>query len=102
MTPIERQYLLTVFITEPQAEHGKIKDVIHDLSGGNLKIAKFHALCISIVFSTKLTAWQIEDRLIGSVLNGDKRLLVELGRDWSTYGLEDAEIWLTRNLGHRK
>ena len=99
MNPTEKQYLLTVFIASPQPEHGKIKDIVKDISGGNFQIAHLHQICIALLFSCSLAPRQIEARLGGAVLNADRRLLVELGRDWTTFGLDKAATWLSRNLG---
>lgn len=103
MTPIERQYLLCIFITKPEPEHGKIKDVIHDISMGNICTIELHKNCVAIAFSTKFTATQIEKKLTGHVLNADNRFIVEIGNDWCGYGLNSGVYsWLRRILGDPK
>ena len=102
MTVPKKQYLLSVFIASPQPEHGKIKDIIQNISDGDFQIAHLHKTCIAIVFSSSLVPRQIEARLEGAVLNDDRRLLVELGREWATFGLDKAATWLRRNLGDPK
>lgn len=94
-----KNFLLSVFIGCPEPEHVKIKDIIKDISDGNFQIAHLHKTCISILFSTQLASRQIQARLEGTALNDDRRLLVELGRDWRTFGLDKAASWLSRNLG---
>lgn len=95
----KRNYFLSVFISSPQPEHVEIKDIIQNISGGNFQIAHLHQTCIAFVFSSHLMPRQIETRLEGAVFNDDRRLLIELGRGWMTFGLDKAATWLNRNLG---
>ena len=97
-----KQYLLTVFIGKPQPEHAKIRDVIQEISKGNFQIAHLHSTCISLLFSTRLVPGQITARLEGAVLNDDRRLLVEIGPGWDTFGLDKAASWLGKNFNSNK
>lgn len=99
MTQPVKNYLLTVFIDKPASEHAKIKDIIHEISGGNSQVANIHQTELLIVFSTHLTPSQIDRSLDGAILSDDRFLLVELGRDWACAGLSKAANWLRRTLG---
>ena len=81
----------------------KIKDVIRDISAGDMCVVELHKLCIVITFKTKLTAAKIEKRLIGVVFNDDNRLIVEIGDDYSGSGFTSS-VWsyFARNIRGQK
>jgi len=94
---IIRKYLLCVFIATPQPEHAKIKEVIKRISKDDCEFIKFHKDGVSVFFSTELVAGQIEAALDTCALSDDKRLIVEIGSDYHTFGLNHVHSWLQRH-----
>lgn len=92
----KRNYLLLINISEPQPEHRKIKPALEEMDP-DVAFVYFdkHGACV--LMKTHLAARQIEARLLGAVLNSDRRLIAELGPDWQTFGLDKAAMWFQRN-----
>ena len=92
----KRNYLLLFNITTPQREHAKLKPALLDLDP-DAAFVYFDKHGGAALMHTHLAAGQIEDRLIGVFLNSDRRLIVELGPDWHTFGLDKAAMWFRRH-----
>lgn len=92
----KRNYLLLVNTSTPQPEHARLKPALLDIDA-DAAFVYFDRHSVCALMQTHLEAHQIEDRLIGVLLNDDRRLVVELGRDWQTFGLDKAEMWLRRH-----
>jgi hypothetical protein len=89
-----RTYFLAVFIDKPQPEHAKIKAAIDRISNGEYEIAHLHRAGAFFLFNTEMPIAQIDGALSGCVLADDRRLLLEVGQGWQTYGLNKAAFWL--------
>ena len=94
----ETSYMMLLNIKVPQAEHARIQAKLSEISSGTSKAIYFDKHGGAFLFKTTLKAQQIYDRLIGTLLNDDRYIIVELGTDWTTFGHEDAAGWLRKYL----
>lgn len=79
-------------------EHHQIEPVLKDISFNNYKFAYYDKHAAAVLFSTSLNARQIHARFDGVLLNDDQRMIIEVGHDWYTYGLDSAAAYLNRHV----
>ena len=94
----ETPYLMLLNIKKPQPEHAKIKTILASISGDTAKAVYFDSKGGAFLFMSKLNTGQIHGRFDGVLLNEDFYLIVELGRDWVTFGQGVAAGWLKNHL----
>lgn len=97
---IEKPYLMLLNITVPQPEHAKILSKLNELSNGTVKPVYFDKHGGAFLFTTKLNARQLYDRLIGVLLNDDRYIIIELGKDGIAFGFESAMEWFRKYLNN--
>jgi hypothetical protein len=85
-------------IKTPQPEHAKIKTTLDTISNGTSKPVYFDRHGGAFLFMSRLSAGQIHGRFDGVLLNEDFYLIVELGKDWVTFGQGIAAGWLRNHL----
>lgn len=95
----EKPYLMLLNIKTPQPEHAKVKTILDSVSGGTAKAVYFDRHGGAFLFTSTLSAGKIHGRFGGVLLNDDSYLIVELGRDWVTFGHGIAAGWLRNHLG---
>lgn len=91
----ERCYFAIFGLPKPQPEHAKIKDVIHEASGGDYKQFIVPG-GIGFVFKSKVLPWNLG---FGKILhNGDTRFITEISRFHYHDGYGAAGGWLNRQF----
>ena len=91
-----RSYLLLFNLSEPKPEHARLKPALQNIDAG-AAFVYFDKHGGAALIHTRLASAQMGARLDGILLNSDRWLIVELGRDWRTFGLDKAAMWFQRH-----
>lgn len=97
--PQEKCFVAIFNLPKPQPEHGKIKDVIREVSGGDFKLFPLPG-GIACVFTAKVKPWQIGFGTI--LLNTDSVLITEITPgSFSHSGFGAAGGWINSHMPRR-
>lgn len=94
---MKRKYLGLFLLEHSKPEHVKIIEVLRSASAGDVKQVFVIGTpksrhVIAFLFTAQLLPWQIDFSKV--LLNGDERLIVELGETHMQTGLNVADTWL--------
>ena len=93
-----KTYFVGIFITTPTSQHAGIKDDLHKLSNGDYEFVNLHKMGVFAILNTEKNAAQIDIAISRSTTNEDRRIILEVGRDFQSFGLNKAAYWLQNHL----
>ena len=94
----KKTFLVGIFISVPADIHAGIKDALRKLSEGDFEFAHLHKMGVFAFLNTEKSAHQIHADISKFATNDDRQLIMEVGRDWQTFGLNKAAFWLQNHL----
>ena len=93
-----KTYFAGIFISKPEQLHAGIKGELDKLSNGEYEFVHLHQMGVFAVLNTAKNAGEIENAISQFATSDDRRIILEVGHGWQTFGLNKAAFWLGNHL----